>query len=428
MFANMNPRERILAITVGSLLPIAVLFMAFLWFMERFDSNISEIESLEAQVEKQDEIKRLGILASQRQGYYRKVSMPKTERHTRSVYSAWLENLVVKESGLSFDGVKFKDGVSVVYERDRVARRISFTVRPKGTLPQLIKFLHEFYSADHLHRINKLLIKPVTDTKRGKTVLTDQLQMDIDIETLSLVEGPDNIEEFPVWKKELPTVDQYTQRILPRNIFGPKNNAPSLKKPTNLKFTIAKSEEAAVGKYETIQISVTDADPDNIMSFQLLEESGQDQNYGLILTEQPRSASVRKISLRVPKQAKACRIPVSVEVVDDGLPSKSDQMKFTVVFAEPKKDIPKKKPKLAKQASLTQVIGLMKNRAGAWVARIQTPTSVESLELAQGDSIKIDKVDWKVVEVTRKTVTFDAAGEQKTFGMRSLLDDPMPNP
>ena len=103
-------------------------------------------------------------------------------------------------------------------------------------------------------------------------------------------------------------------------------------------------------------------------------------------------------------------------------------MKFTVVFAEPKKDIPKKKPKLAKQASLTQVIGLMKNRAGAWVARIQTPTSVESLELAQGDSIKIDKVDWKVVEVTRKTVTFDAAGEQKTFGMRSLLDDPMPNP
>ena len=429
MFENMTPRERILALTVGSLLPIGVLFLAFLWFMETYESNALEILSLKEQVKQQEDKKELGMLASQRQGYYRKVSLPATERRTKSVYKTWLNDLVVKESGMTYDGVKLKDGNSIMYDRKPIGRRIPFTVRPRGTLSQLITFLHGFYSADHLHRINKLSIKPIAKTKRGKVeVLTGELQMEIDIETLSLKKGPNSIEDFPTWRKELSDVNDYTKRILARNIFGPKNNTPSLNKPKKLKFMIAKSEEAAKGKYETIQISATDGDADDILAFELIEKSGQDKNYGLVLSDQPRSSSVRKISLRVPKQSKPGRIPVSLQVTDNGLPSKSDQIDFTLVFEAPKKKVKDPDPVMVAEASVTRVIGLMKNRQGHWVARVQFADEIKSQELGQGDSIKLDDVDWKVVDVGRKSVTFEAEGKQMSFEVSKLLDQPMVMP
>lgn len=427
MFENMSPRERTLAIAVGSLLPIVILFVAFFWFMDRYDANETEINNLTANVEEQEDKLMRGQNASSRRGYYRKTSLPATTGRTQNIYSNWLTDVVQKECKMTFSGPKLKKGGVLIYERDEVAIRNAFTIRPKGTLEQLIQFLHIFYSADHLHRINKLAIKPIGKAQRGKpAVLTGELQLDIEIETLSMADGPEDIASFPTWQRQLPTMDRYTDSILNRNIFGPRNNSPTFSKPGKTKFTHVKTEKDALGKYETVTLSVKDADKKDLLSFELVEKSGQD-NFGVVLGDQPRTATTRRIALRVPKQFKPARIPITVRVSDDGLPAKTDEIDFTIVFEAP--DVPKvanvEEPERPKDATMTSVIGLMRGNDGRWVARIHHKTKLRSEQFGEGDSMTVDDKEWKVVEVTDKVVTFDVEGERKSFAIESYLDQPI---
>ncbi|WP_148618808.1 hypothetical protein [Mariniblastus fucicola] len=427
----MSSREKTLALVVGSLAPIFILFFAFLWFMDRYEGNEEEIDDLTAQVEAQETKKMRGMAASQRQGYYRKVSLPVGTSRARSIYKTWLDDLVLKESGMSYDGVRFKEGGEIAYEGEAVATRNAFTVKPRGTLQQLVAFLHGFYSADHLHRINKLTIKPVTKSNRGKDpILTGELQMEVEIETLSLVDGPVNIVEFPVWRRELPAADDYTRNILSRNIFGPANNLPSFEKPkrSDLEFTIAASEKDAEGKYETVQIEAADADADDLLAFELIEKSGDDSNVKVVLGDQPRTASYRKMRLRIPKQTKPVRIPVSMRVVDDGLPSKSDEINFTISFVAPEvKEVekPKDPPKPIEFAEHTYVRGLMSGGDGRWVVMLFNQIKSESHKLAAGDTVDIDGLTWTVIEVSKNLVTFEVDGDEKTFESGRSLADPL---
>jgi hypothetical protein len=422
MFENLSPREKMLAMVVGSLAPIMILFFGFMWFMDRYDTNSSEIDDLMSQIEIQEEKTRQGILAAQRQRYYRKTSLPAIQGRAKNAYKAWLDHVVLEEAGMTYDGVRFKEAGGLEFERDPVAIRSAMTLRPKATLPQLIKFLHAFYSADHLHRINKLSIKPVSKSNRGKApILTGELQLDIEVEMLSLVDGPERMESFPVWENELPELDEYSQRILSRNIFGPANNAPAFKKPRKLEFTIAKSKEDADGKYETIQVEATDADADDLLAFELFQESGADESIAIELGDQPRTASKRKISLRIPKQHKATRIPISMGVVDDGMPAKSNEIKFTVVFKKPTVKPKKPDPVLVDLATLSFVKGLMKGVDGRWTALVFVKSDPH--KLAAGDSLELGKKEWKVVEVSKERVTFEIDGKRKTLGVDNALSD-----
>lgn len=427
MFANMTPLEKKLCIVVGSMLPIVLLFVGFFWFMDSYDANNRKIDDLMAQIEEQEDKQQRGVKASDRRGYYRITSLPAKTSRARSVYKTWLDDVIKKECGMTYNGVRFKEAGALQYERDSIGIRNVFSIRPKGTLEQLTKFLHTFYSADQMHRINKLSIKPISKASRGKPpVLTGELQTEIEIETLSMKDGPENIDAFPAWKRDLPELDEFTNKVLSRNIFGPANNEPSFDSPRNTKFKTVESEQDALDKYETVVVSVKDADKDNLLSFELVEQSGQ-EDYGVVLGEQPRTASVRRISLRVPKQFKATTIPISLKVSDDGLPAKSDQIDFSVVFTPPKtKKVAKKKdPVMAKEVALTYVIGLMRGSDNRWVARVHLMTNPRSQELGEGDSITLDKVEWKVVEVTPDVVTFEIDGERKSFEVNSCLADPI---
>jgi hypothetical protein len=427
MFENMTSREKTLAMIVGALLPIGLLFFGFTWFMDNYDRNNSEIDDLMSQVETQQMILDRGNAAAARRSYYRKVSLPEKNR-TRNIYKAWLDDLVLKETGMTYSGVRMKAAGSLGYQRSEVASRSVFTLRPKGTLNQLIKLLHGFYSADHLHRINKLTIKPEAVSKRGKDpVLTGQLLCELEIETLSLVDGPARLPSFPVWKKELPTVDAFTKQILARNVFGPANNTPSLEKPSTSKVQFVISKDSNVSGYETVKVSAKDADADDILAFEILETSGQDNNFGIKLGEQPRTASQRQISLQIPKQAEPVRIPVSMRVYDDGLPAKEGTIDFTVSFVAPKKDKPKKPdppPKPIVFAKVTFVRGLTRVN-GQWAAIIYSQLTGEKHSLGTGETLKVDDVPWKVVEIDSETVTFEVDGKRRSYEPGSSLDEPM---
>ena len=381
MFGNLSDREKKLAILVGSLVPLVLGILGFFWFIDKMDSNDAEIQSLMTQLEEQEYKTQAGLRASERQRYYRKISFPSDKGRTRSIYRTWLTDLVTNQIGMTFNGVNFKGDAGVLkYEGRKVGERQAFSLRPKGTLPQLLKFLHAFHSADHLHRINKLEIKPEEESVRGKPkVLTGQLIAYFEIETLQLDEGPENLKSFPKWTKKIPSLDAYEEIIVARNIFGPANNAPSLKKPTKLKFTIADSPEEAEGKYATVQLSATDADKDDILRFEFVEETGKEPEVaGIVMGDQPRTASQRQISIRIPMQSEPMTIPLTVAVADDGMPSKGDELNFSVMFAPPAKEKETPKPQPIDIAAVTFVRGLMRGVDGQWRALVYVQTKSES--------------------------------------------------
>jgi hypothetical protein len=82
-------------------------------------------------------------------------SLPSDPRLARSLYQAWLVQLV-EHVGLAKPSVDSGDPVN----RKDLYQMFSFTVRGQGTLDQATRLLFEFYRAGHLHQIRSLELSP----------------------------------------------------------------------------------------------------------------------------------------------------------------------------------------------------------------------------------------------------------------------------
>jgi len=119
--------------------------------------------------------------AAKQLAVWRTQSLPSNTEVARSLYQAWLVELV--------DYVKL--GNPSVNSGEPVSRRglyqtIGFSVRGRGTLQQLTELLFVFYRTDLLHQVRSLSIIPLANS--------DQLDLSISIETLVL---PDVEPEAP---------------------------------------------------------------------------------------------------------------------------------------------------------------------------------------------------------------------------------------
>ena len=99
-------------------------------------------------------------------------SLPPDPETARSLYDRWL-NEQFKAVGL--EGAKYESKMRV---RAGAYVYIPVAVRGQATLPQLIELLHRFYSADFLHKVRSIGVKPV--------VGTDRLDVLLSVEALSL--------------------------------------------------------------------------------------------------------------------------------------------------------------------------------------------------------------------------------------------------
>ena len=104
-----------------------------------------------------------------------------------------------RRRGLSNPNVDSGEPVS----RKGMYNSLSFSVRRRGTLKQLTKFLFDFYRADHLHQIQSLSLTPVPRL--------EELEIAISIEALSLAsgsQGSTSDSRFPIaWHRPaLPTI------------------------------------------------------------------------------------------------------------------------------------------------------------------------------------------------------------------------------
>lgn len=134
-------------------------------------------------------------------------SLPTKTELAASVYRDWLFKML-KEHGLKRTQVDSGQAVPL----KKIYRRISFSVRGSGTLPQVTKFLHAFYETGFLHKIRSMTLSP---TSLGR------IDMSVSIEALSLYSGASDSQLGTESANRLAfqSMDDY-QSIYRRNLFG----------------------------------------------------------------------------------------------------------------------------------------------------------------------------------------------------------------
>ncbi len=134
-------------------------------------------------------------------------ALPSDKDEARLLYRSWLRETVDRAE---FRGVKFDPGESRT-QRD-IYTVFPVTVHCRATLEQLTRFLYDFYSAGHLHRISLLTIKP------------DQgdLDLSISIEGLSLpgADRKDKLNAGPAGRLAFEEFSDYRDAIVERNLFA----------------------------------------------------------------------------------------------------------------------------------------------------------------------------------------------------------------
>ena len=130
--------------------------------IERLDKQIIQARETIVQndgaVDQLDELERL--------------SLPYDPELARARYQDWLLDLVqsVELKGSSVDAsepIPFNIRDRDTRKQKEVFLRYSFSLRGRGTLQQVSRFLHHFYQAGHLHKIVSMTLNPVS---AGRTI------------------------------------------------------------------------------------------------------------------------------------------------------------------------------------------------------------------------------------------------------------------
>jgi len=132
---------------------------------------------------------------------WRKLSLPSDTEVARSLYQAWLLQVVVDYVKLDSPSVTPGEPVS----RQGRFYAIPFSVRGRGTLEQLTQFLFAFYRTDLLHQIRSLHLTPLGNSK--------QLDLAISIETLVLPgAGPELDKDLAEEERQETIIADFQQR------------------------------------------------------------------------------------------------------------------------------------------------------------------------------------------------------------------------
>jgi hypothetical protein len=219
----MQQRERVLAIGLGLMVSLFVLYWGFGRYRSMFSSREALIKNRSDDVKKfrtkLAKIKR----DSDRRKELEKRSLPKDESKAETLYQEWLVTLANK---LQSNNVATRD----VRTRSKGYTALGFRVTGEGSLEQITQVLFDFYSTNHLHQITTLSIDPQEKTGNLK------LDMNIDALILPGVKRTDSLTTEPGDNLVLEGFDKYKSAIAGRNLFAEykppaEPRTPELPKP-----------------------------------------------------------------------------------------------------------------------------------------------------------------------------------------------------
>jgi hypothetical protein len=283
-----------LAMIVGALFGVLVLFFVVSSIYNKFKLKSDEAAALQTRIGQQKETLRAAEAARAKRVAWEKRSLPSDPQIARSLYQKWLFGLV-ERSSLADPTVKAQP----IQPHRGIYQRLTFDVAARGTLPELVQFLHEFYRADHLHQIRRLHITPIEKSK--------ELELDFGVETLILPGAPRDKPLSTGTSGRLAHADlkYYLENITRRNKLGPPNRPPVLE-------SIA-AKTVKQGQSLSLTAKAKDDDPLDRIRFDLVDA--------------PQGARIDATSGAVTWLASRTLKPgdyaLTVRATDDGLPPKS---------------------------------------------------------------------------------------------------------
>ena len=145
-------------------------------------------------------------------------SLPWDAEMARARYQDWLLQLA-KDAKLTSTSVDSGEPVAVTKTRRgskrpiEIYRRFSFSIRGRGDLAQVTKFLYDFYRGGHLHKITSMSLNPVSGGQ--------EVDLSASIEALALPNADREAELTTLVSNELALEDvRDYQFISRRNFFG----------------------------------------------------------------------------------------------------------------------------------------------------------------------------------------------------------------
>lgn len=399
MFENLSNREKKLLLGVGTLLPIAVLFLVIFWWIGAIDENNRTLTGLDQQIAEQKDLQMEGKLANRRKSYYSHISLPKSVNNASNDYQRWLKTKLT-EAGLKLDSITPRDGGPIRSGKRTIGKGKILQVRASGRLENFNQYLKDFYSLNLLHRINSLTLIPKTEKTNNKIVRNGSLTVIMTIEIMSLSTGKDR-EDFQDLISEPDRPDEEYATILYRNVFGPANNQPLLDG----------SAAKTVNEDSPVSFSVAgkDADISDKLKFKLVESPIEEAKL------EQRKDTDRRARFTMPAQ-KPGEYEFKIEISDNGYPSKSTLETFTVTVREKRKPtvVEKKKPEPELDyIRLVRVRGITTDSDGIERAWLEIPRLGGIKRLAVNESFDIDEKRYSVVSIDSKEVKI--SGDEKTF-------------
>jgi hypothetical protein len=204
----MQQRERVLALALGLAVALIVLYWGFGRYRTMFTSRESLLSTRSREVSELDTKYKKIQRDLRRRQELEKRSLPRNDIEAERLYQEWLVSLV---TGKLTDPVVAPRDVRV---RAKGYEALGFKVTGEGSLEQITKVLHDFYSANHLHQVTMLNIDPQEKTK------TLKLDMHVDALILPGVKREDSLTTEPGDNLVLESFDEYKKAIVGRNLFA----------------------------------------------------------------------------------------------------------------------------------------------------------------------------------------------------------------
>ena len=377
----MNQREKVLAGLVGTLLAVFLVWLLVGQVRGALNAKRLQIAGLKKSLQDKEKTLADSHAAKRRMKTYEARSLPSDAETAPREYGSWLRK-TLESAGVEVDQIS--PGASTT--RDNDFRKFQFTAKASGDLAQLTKALHKFYSADHLHRIQTLSIRPIRDGKDDEKKKKHDLKLIVEALSLPKADRVDSLSGASSDRLAMASVDDYLKSIVGRNLFSPANRQPKLEVP--------RSQEGNPGKSLSFQVEGSDPDKLDILSFELVGAA-------------PPGARLDRSSGRfewTPKDKG--EFVVRIAAVDNGLPAQRVERDVTLVVVEPKPEPPPPpppppmKPKLefdsAKHAFVTAIVEDGQGRAETWVS---IRTTGEILKLRVGDKLDVGSVQGKIQRI-----------------------------
>ena len=385
----MNARERLMAMIVGVLLACGAIYFIYDAIAGWFDKREQQISQLNQQLEDKQRKLKLANRAVARLRSYEDKSLPSDADLARSLYQTWLLERI-DDSEMHDVNVTIPGGAR---GRQGAFVRHTFEVTGKGNLEQLTTLLYDLHSVDRLHRIQRLTVNPIKDTK--------DLDIGLTIEALSLAgaTATDSLNEKLTDRMRLADVTEYQQIIVGRNLFAAANRAP--------KLASVGSQKAYLNSRFQVTLKAQDPDKLDSVTYKLLDA-----------TLPGATINAKTGELQWTPKEKG-EFQAKVVVTDNGLPARSDEQLVKITVNDPPPPPPPPPPSPKKKldfdgAKFTVLSGIT-SRNGQLEAWFTVRTTGELLKLKVGQKIQVGSIEGKIAKIEDESVEIATNEDPKTI-------------